>query len=150
MGSYVLGILSLNYDVDNQNLWCTTNTVGHKNFTVLCSPKRGQPTGTIVSQLKGLFQDAYETIQKDKALILTRKVHFGAKIVRGAYMEKERKMAKEQGEHFREVHWTNKPLGFCGLSLFENNFQHTHLGFTSNLFDISNSFMVKKFTSGMF
>lgn len=55
-------------------------------------------TSAIVSNTYQCYlKDAYETIQKDKALILTRKVHFGAKIVRGAYMEKERKMAKEQG-----------------------------------------------------
>ncbi|TRY70761.1 hypothetical protein TCAL_04874 [Tigriopus californicus] len=55
-------------------------------------------TSAIVSNTYQCYlKDAYESIQKDKSLILTRKGHFGAKIVRGAYMEKERKMAKEQG-----------------------------------------------------
>ena len=43
------------------------------------------------------LQEALNTIKKEKAIVDGRKAHFGAKIVRGAYMEKERKLSKLGG-----------------------------------------------------
>ena len=42
-------------------------------------------------------KEALNTVKREKAIVDQHKALFGAKIVRGAYMEKERKLAKLKG-----------------------------------------------------
>ena len=44
-----------------------------------------------------IFQEALNTIKTEKAIVDQHQALFGAKIVRGAYMEKERKLSKLEG-----------------------------------------------------
>ena len=43
------------------------------------------------------LQDTYDRIQEEKQIVIDQNCYFGAKVVRGAYLERERFLAAEQG-----------------------------------------------------
>ena len=43
------------------------------------------------------LKDTYDRIQEEKQIVIDQNCYFGAKVVRGAYLERERFLAAEQG-----------------------------------------------------
>ena len=56
------------------------------------------------------FQDTFDRIQQEKEIVMNRNCYFGAKVVRGAYLERERYLAAENG-YEDPVHPTYEATG---------------------------------------